>query len=189
MLYAVGTEPHPAWLDTRGVLADWLEDRSDPRAVPVRAAAVDRHLHARTMKGLMDGERRLWTASNFLSFLKESESKADGVCDRDLRRRILALFPEVVVLTRQYRLGVSDVNNQAEMDRRVDRAWEMLKAEGWSAPPGIGADYDPERRCVVFGQVIHAPFLVPPEPTRNADFGLPGALYGLPVVVTDQLRR
>jgi hypothetical protein len=173
------------WLQERGVpLADvllWYAHREEPEGPPTvlvgeyggrvtgdwgRAERVCRH----QVRASTGASRGLW----FLLYPPDCSLGDAGrglaFIRRELRRRVLGLFPEVVIRN-SFFVDVSGCRTQDDFNAALAVARERMRAEGWAEHAETSVEYDgsvvafggPTTR-IRYSQVWRAPDLVPPLP-------------------------
>lgn len=133
------------WMDSRSVLADFLEEREDERAAAVRAVRCDHGLYNSVLTGIMSVPHRRLPPRSYRATpptVREASLTARIVCDRDLRRRVLSYFPEVRC---QVTAGlpwqwVLPFRQRRSIRGEAERTEAMLRIEGCLAEAGFPSD-------------------------------------------------
>lgn len=175
-LLLIARGPAPKWLEAKGILADWLEDQGDgERADKVRTVARDDNVIVQAVLDVAVNRNRgeiAWITEHALV-----------VCDRDMRRRVLGLFPGVTV---RLEASISTIDLDMHDRDRSRYVSDFLIDKGFVPHIEWDTRVDKEQLCVWFWQTIPAPDLVPPEPVRRNLTNVTNHLIGgLTAVIDD----
>ncbi len=164
------TTNYTGWLGACAVLADWLEENGDARAEAARTIEPSAELldslvrrHSTVMN---------WGGAAMSAFLERTAP----VQDRDMRRRVLSLFPEIMV-KRELRFSVAHCRCQNDYDEIVREANALMAAQGWRHaernPENVVHAYlDKKKQKVIWKQTVRASDLIPDEPVFSGTANL-----------------
>lgn len=100
---------------------------------------------------------------------KEGLEVVETLARRDRKRRVLSLFPEVVIGIRYVRHSLPEGSIHPDCQHALELLHAQAEAQLQKDWPHVAIRHTDQDGFRVWKQVIHAPDLIPPEPTKLHD--------------------